>query len=213
MDTYGSTEIGTIAHSCGTCGGFHLLDGLFAEAAPAGLAGDDELVDAEPDAVVLAVSSIKRTSFPVVRFVTYDVVRALRRTVCGGSRRFTFDRVLGRCDDVINYGELFSTHDLGNLIGSRLPAARWLVFNPRNDLTIVVEGAEPTGFREDLRNRYQLHSRMSDLGLLDPPEIHFVDDFDRFAARAGLPTNPHGKAARRVLRRAPEPSWFQEPAR
>ena len=212
MDTYGSTEIGTIACSCGACDAFHLLDGLFPEAASPSVADGDDLVDEGSDAVVLVVSSVKRTSFPVVRFVTNDVVRGLRRSICGGVRRFTFDRVVGRCDEILNYGELFSAYDLGNLIGNRLPAARWFVFNSRNDLTIVVEGVEPAGFRTELRNRYPLHSRMSDLGLLDPPEIRFVDDFDRFLVRAGLPTNPHGKAVRRVLRLAPEPWWFEEPA-
>jgi phenylacetate-CoA ligase len=213
MDTYGSTEIGTIAYSCGNCGAFHFMDGLYPEAAPAGLAhSEDDLVGVGSDAVVLAVSSVKRTSFPVVRFVTYDVVRGLRRSVCGGAPRFSFDRILGRCDDVLNYGELFSTYELGDLIGSQLPAARWCVFNPRNDLTIVVEGVEPPGFREELRNRYPLHSRMSDLGLLDPPQIRFASDFDAFVARVGLPTTHRGKAARRVQRLAPEPSWFEEPA-
>jgi phenylacetate-CoA ligase len=210
MDTYGSTEIGTIAHSSGTCDAFHFFDGLYPEAAPPAMAGGHDLADGS-DAVVLAVSSVKRTSFPVVRFVTYDVVQGLRRSVCRGVRRFTFDRILGRCDDVLNYGELFSSYDLGNLIGSRLPGARWFVFNPRNDLLIVVEGPEPAGFREELRNRFPLHTRMSDLGLLDPPEIRFVDDFDQFLARAGLPANPHGKA-RRVLSHMPEPRWFEEPA-
>ncbi len=212
-DTYGSTEIGTIAYSCGTCGAYHFLDGLYPEAAPAEVADSRDLIGGEAGAVVLAVSSVKRTSFPVVRFVTYDVVRGLRRGTCGGARRFTCERVLGRCDDVVNYGELFSCYDLGDLIGSRLPAARWFVFNPWNDLTIVIEGLEPAGFREELRSRYPLHSRMSDLGLLDPPEIRFVGDFDAFTARAGLPASRRGKAARRVQRRTPESSWFEEPAR
>jgi hypothetical protein len=213
MDTYGSTEIGTIAHSCGSCGGFHLLGGLYPEAAPAEITDPAGPVGRRPDTVVLAVSSVKRTSFPVVRFITYDVVRGLGRRRCGGTQRFTFDRVLGRCDDVLNYGELFSAYDLGDLIGRRLPGARWLAFNPRNDLTIVIEGTEPDGFREELRSRFPLHSRMNDLGLLGPPEIRFVGDFDAFAERAGLPTPRRGKAASGVRRLAPEPSWFEEPAR
>jgi hypothetical protein len=213
MDTYGSTEVGTIAHSCGACGGFHFLGGLYPEAAPAEVAPAEDQTGGWPDRVVLAVSSVKRTSFPVVRFVTYDVVRGLCRSVCGGARRFTFDRILGRCDDVVNYGELFSTYDLGDLIGSRLPGARWLVFNPRNDLTVVIEGTEPDGFWEELRRRFPLHIRMSDLGLLDPPKVRFVGDFDAFVARTGVPTPRRGKAASGVRRLAPQPWWFEEPAR
>jgi phenylacetate-CoA ligase len=213
MDTYGSTEIGTIAYSCGSCGAYHFMDGLYPEASPPTLADSEDLVGAEAGLAVLAVSSVKRTSFPVVRLVTYDVVQGLRRGACAGVRRFSCDRILGRCDDVLNYGELFSSYDLGDLIGSRLPAARWLVFNPSNDLTIVIEGVEPDGFRDQLRSRYPVHSRLSDLGLLDPPEIRFVCDFDAFVARAGLPAAGRGKAARRVQKLAPEPSWFEEPAR
>lgn len=213
MDTYGSTEIGTIAHSCGRCGGFHFLGGLYPEAAPAEVADPGDQAGRRPGTVVLAVSSLKRTSFPVVRFITYDVVRRLRRDVCGGGQRFSFDRILGRCDDVLNYGELFSAYDLGDLIGRRLPGARWLAFNPRNDLTIVIEGTEPDGFREELRGRFPVHTRLSDLGLLDPPRIRFVGDFDAFMARAGLPTPRRGKAASGVRRLALEPSWFEEPAR
>jgi hypothetical protein len=213
MDTYGSTEIGTIAHSCGACGAFHFLGGLYPEAGPAEVADPGGQARRWPGTVVLAVSSVKRTSFPVVRFVTYDVVQGLRRSVCRGVRQFAFDRILGRCDDVLNYGELFSTYDLGDLIGRRLPGARWLAFNPRNDLTIVIEGTEPDGFQEQLRSRFPLHSRMSDLGLLDPPTIRFVGDFDAFVARAGLPAPRRGKTASGVRRLVPQAFWFEEPVR
>ena len=83
MDTYGSTEIGTIAHSCGRCGGFHFLGGLYPEAAPAEVADPGDQAGRRPGTVVLAVSSLKRTSFPVVRFITYDVVRGCAATSAG----------------------------------------------------------------------------------------------------------------------------------
>lgn len=212
MDTYGSTEVGTIAYSCGSCGAFHFMGGIYPEAAPAEVASSEDPAGDGSATVVLAVSSVKRTSFPVIRLVTYDVVEGLRRSACGRVRRFTFDRILGRCDDVLNYGELFSCYELGDLIGSRLPAARWFVFNPKNNVVIVIEGDEPAGFREELRNRYPVHSRLSDLGLIDPLEIRFVRDFDAFITRAGLSASGRGKAARRVQRLTPEPSWY-EPAR
>jgi hypothetical protein len=217
MDTYGSTEIGTIAHSCPTCGDYHFLDGLYPEpvsadvVSPNGMA--EGVVSDETNDVVLAVSSIKRTSFPVIRFVTYDLVRGLRRTFCQETPRFTFERIVGRCDDVLSYGELLSAFDLGELIGRHLPEARWYVFNPHNDLTIVIEGREPSGFREALRDCYPLHHRMSDLGLIAPPALHFVGDFDGFAGRAGLPAGRRGKLGRRVQRLVPEPGWFDEQLR
>lgn len=211
MDTYGSTEIGTIAHTCPSCDRYHFFEGLFPEPAPNQLAPAED-GGGGPGAVALAVSSIKRTSFPVVRLVTYDVVEGLQRVVCDGVERFSFDRILGRCDDVLNYGELFPSYHLADLIAHRLPAARWFVFNPNNDVTLVVEGVEPDGFREQLRARYPLHAHMTDLGLLDPPVIHFVSDFDAVVDRAGLPTGRSGKDVRRVLSRAADPAWFGEPA-
>jgi cysteine synthase A/phenylacetate-CoA ligase len=210
IDTYGTTEVGTIAHTCPECGAYHLLDGLYPEPAPAAPATDDAVASADPrpDAVVLALSSVKRSSFPVVRLVTYDLIRGLRRDWCRGLPRFSFDAILGRCDEVVNYGELLSPYGLADLIGSRLPGARWVLFNPHSDVTIVVEGDEPDGFRDELWRRYPLHRRMTDLGLLDPPEIRFVRDYDHFEQRAALPPPSPGKAGRRVLRITPEPSWF-----
>jgi len=209
MDTYGSTEIGTIATTCPACGAYHFLDGLYPEPVPPEVALPSAPADG-PDAVVLAVSSVKRTSFPVVRLVTYDVVQGLRRQVCGGVSRFTMDRVLGRCDDLLNYGELFSSFELADLIRRRFPVARWYAFNPRNDLALVIEGVEPPDFRDLLRDRFPLHSRLSDLGLVDEPRIRFVRDFDAFAARAGLAATVEGKEPRHVLTVTPDPSWFDE---
>jgi phenylacetate-coenzyme A ligase PaaK-like adenylate-forming protein len=208
MDTYGTTEVGTIAHTCPVCATYHLLDGLYPEPAPAVPA---EAVAGRPaDPIVLSLSSVKRTSFPVIRFVTYDLVRGLRRSRCGGVARFSFDRIVGRTDDIITYGELLSPYGLADLISRWLPTARWFVFNPHNDLTIVVEGDEPAGFRDELWRRYPLHGRMVGLGLLDPPVIRFVRDFDRFVERTGLPQAGRGKAALQVLRVAPQLSWLDE---
>ena len=107
---------------------------------------------------------------PIVRFLTYDVLAGLRRTVCGAtSERFSFQRVVGRCDDVVNYGELFSVYELADLIGGALPGARWYVFSPCNDLSVVIEGVEPAGFREELARRYPLHAKLIDLGLVPHP--------------------------------------------
>jgi phenylacetate-coenzyme A ligase PaaK-like adenylate-forming protein len=204
IDTYGSTEIGTIAASCPSCSRYHLLDQLYPEGVdPAEL--PDDLRPPGPGRVALAVSSLKRTAFPILRFLTYDVIEGLSRTRCGGAERFTFDRIVGRCDDVVNYGELFSTYELADLIRGSLPGAGWFVFSARNDLTVVIEGAEPAGFRDELAKRYPLHSRMVQLGLLPPPDLRFVERFADFSARAGLPAGPGGKDVRRIV-----PTGFDE---
>jgi cysteine synthase A len=210
MDTYGSTEIGTIAFSCPSCAAFHFLDGIFPEAGPPHLMAGSEL-GGMSGAVPLVLSSTKRTSFPVIRFVTYDVVEGLRRADCSSGRPFGFDRVLGRCDEIINYGELFPIYPLADMIGGRIPRARWFVLNPHNDVTVVIEGDEPDGFGDELRRRYPLHNRMVELGLLDPPEIRFVREFDAFVSRAGIATSSGGREAPRIVRRAPEPWWFEDP--
>ena len=163
-----------------------------------------------PGRCALAVSSLKRTSFPIIRFFTYDVVEGLRRTTCGGAERFTFDRIVGRCDDVVNYGELFSTYELADLIRGSLPGAGWFVFSARNDLTVVIEGVEPTGFRDELAERYPLHSQMVALGLLPPPDLRFVERFADFSARAGLPPGPGGKDVRRIVPSGLDERWLAD---
>jgi phenylacetate-CoA ligase len=209
IDTYGSTEIGTIAASCPACLRYHFLDQIYPEAVePAELPHDVRPPGA--GRVALAVSSLKRTSFPVIRFFTYDVVEGLRRTWCGDAARFTFDRIVGRCDDVVNYGELFSTYELADLIRGSLPGAGWFVFSARNDLTVVIEGVEPIGFRAELAERYPLHSRMVELGLLPPPDVRFVERFADFSARAGLPAGPGGKDVRRIVATGLDERWLAD---
>lgn len=209
VDTYGSTEIGTIAASCPTCLRYHFLPEIYPEAIH-----DDELPgDVRPPGpgrCALAVSSLKRTSFPILRFFTYDVVEGLRRTTCRGTERFTFDRIVGRCDDVVNYGELFSTYELADLIRGSLPGAGWFVFSARNDLTVVIEGVEPAGFRDELAERYPLHSEMVALGLLPPPDLRFVERFADFSARAGLPPGPGGKDVRRIVPSGLDERWLAD---
>jgi len=207
MDTYGSTEIGTIAHSCPECGAYHFLDGIYPESTAEEVSDLGDL-GGDPRRVLLSVSSVKRTSFPIVRFVTYDIVDGLRREWCSGEARFTFDRILGRCDDVLNYGELFPAYELADLIAARLPGARWMVFNSDNHVTVVIEGMEPAGFRVDMERRFPLHSRMTRLGLLDPPTIRFVRNFDYVIAKSGGAFGHSAKVARRILHQAPDPSWF-----
>lgn len=207
MDTYGSTEVGTLAFSCPRCGEYHFLDGLFPEAVPARRL-PPEVLQPGADHDVLAISSLKRTSVPIVRFLTYDVLAGLRRTECGGTPRFTFQRIVGRCDDVVNYGELFSVYELADLIGGALPGARWYVFNPCNDLSVVIEGVEPTGFRDELAQRYPLHAKLAELGLVPPPVLHFVERFDEFMERAGLVVGARRKDVRRILNRRLDERWL-----
>ncbi len=208
IDTYGSTEIGTLAASCPTCGRYHFFDGLYPEAVPI----EDLPADVRPPQAgcgVLAISSLKRTTFPIIRFLTYDVIEGLERTTCG-TPRFTFDRVVGRCDDIVNYGELFSTYELADLIGGQLPGAGWFVFSECNDLSVVVEGVEPTGFRAELAQRYPLHSEMVDLGLLRAPDLHFVERFDEFTTRANLPRSLGGKDVRRIVPSGLDERWLAD---
>lgn len=214
IDTYGSTEIGTIAASCPRCLRYHFLADIYPEVVDAAELPTDVRA-AGPGRVALAVSSLKRTSFPIIRFFTYDVIEGLGRTTCGGLERFTFDRIVGRCDDVVNYGELFSTYELADLIRGALPGAGWFVFSARNDLTVVIEGVEPSGFRDELAARYPLHAEMVALGLLPPPDLRFVERFGEFAARAGLPPGPVGKDVRRIVPTGLDERWLDDlvPAR
>ena len=232
VDTYGSTEIGTIAATCRACGALHFLPGLFPEPVPPTLVGDlavaagpgvtgGATVPTVRPPTVLAVSSLKRTSFPVVRFVTYDVVSGLRRTRCGDAERFTIDAVLGRCDDILTYGELFSVHDLAQALAGPLRGRRWLVGSAPNDLTIVVEEASATARRSAAETRrvvlaavragFPVHRRMIEADLLAPPAVHVVPDLEPVLRAAGLPPGATTKRPYAVVRGVPLGACVGEP--
>lgn len=216
MDTYGSTEVGTIAATCPHCGLMHFMDGVYPEAVAL---PEGEASAVPPGGSVLALSSVKRTSFPVVRLVTYDVVRGLARTQCQGRDRHSIQQVVGRCDEVLNYGELFSAHDLADLIDEGATTTRWLAFDPDNRLILVVDGA-PDGaaarrFETGFAAVFPLHQQMIELGLIPAPQTAFLAaDYDRFLQRAGLggpgsspPSRAVGKGGVRVRRRF-DPAWL-----
>ena len=82
------------------------------------------------------------------------------------------------------------------------------MFSPCNDLSVVIEGVEPAGFREELARRYPLHAKLVDLGLVPPPVLRFVERFDEFMERAGLVVGARRKDVRRILTCRLDERWL-----
>lgn len=196
LDTYGTTEAGTIACSCARCGRYHFMPGIVPEAVPAAAVADCLPVAEE----VLVLSSLKRTSFPLLRFVTYDLVRGLGRTVCRGVEGFSYERIIGRADDVLNYGELFPAADLIDLIKRHHPGRDWLIFNYHNDIDIVIAGEPVAAFTAGIGDLYPVIGEMVAKGMLAPWRVHYRSGLADLRAREGL-TAPGAKEGQRIVKR------------
>jgi phenylacetate-coenzyme A ligase PaaK-like adenylate-forming protein len=113
LDTYGCAEVGLIACGCPVCGRMHFVDEVIPEVVPPDALNDEWSAEALGEAEsVLVVTSRFRTGLPIVRFVTYDIVRNFGLERCGESMRLGVDAVLGRIGDEIKHGERISVYDI-----------------------------------------------------------------------------------------------------
>ncbi|MCP4132099.1 MAG: hypothetical protein GY754_14080 [bacterium] len=183
LDTYGSTEAGTIACSCSSCGKYHFMPGIIPESVPASHIEDSLPADED----ILLLNSLKRESFPVIRFVTYDLVRGLSRTVCNGKEYYSFERLLGRCDDVLNFGELLPAADIIGLIKRYYPEKEYFIFNYRNHVDILIEGKENPEFVKDVYGLYPVIGDMIVSGMLEKFNTHFFESLDPVREFYSLP--------------------------
>jgi phenylacetate-coenzyme A ligase PaaK-like adenylate-forming protein len=128
LDTYGCVETGLIAYRCHKCARFHFTNGVIAEAArPSEINtdwSDDTLTSAES---VLVITSQYRSRMPVVRYVTYDIIRGLAKSACGGAQMIGFDAIVGRLGDEFKHGERISIYDIERAILGVIPDADYQV--------------------------------------------------------------------------------------
>lgn len=121
LDVVGSIEVGAIAHLCAETGRYHLHDHLIPEVLSlADLGVDGELA---PDEGVLVLTSLHRRAFPVVRYVTGDVVAGWQAIEWQGREVPTFEHISGRVLGDLKHGERVSAHDLCTAVNRVLPGA------------------------------------------------------------------------------------------
>jgi phenylacetate-coenzyme A ligase PaaK-like adenylate-forming protein len=122
LDVFGSIEVGAIAYSDERVGGYLFHDHIVPEALDDGL---------------LALTSLERDAFPVVRYVSGDVIEGLRQVTLDGRVRWAYDRHLGREGAEIKHGEMLSLYTMADAIGATAPGVAWSV--RREGLEVVIE--------------------------------------------------------------------------
>ncbi|WP_341281045.1 hypothetical protein [Paenibacillus sp. FSL H8-0537] len=137
LDTYGSIEIGAIASYSHEHSVYVLDAGIHAEALRA-----DE-IDARFDALednetVLVLTSFKRTLFPAIRYVTYDVIRDFGTVIIDGQVRQTFSCISKRIGTDLKHGEKISLYDIESVVQQFVSDAELRVRLQGNKLSIHI---------------------------------------------------------------------------
>lgn len=136
LDIVGSIEIGSIAYDCFDCGLYHFDDHIIPETIkPSELYAD---FTGGGTAEILIVTSLARFVFPAVRFITNDLVEGFTTRECGGVRRYSFERIVGRAGSEFKNGENISLYDVNEAVNTFLPASPFEVRKDSGKFTIRV---------------------------------------------------------------------------
>lgn len=160
LDIYGSIEIGSIAYECFDCGFYHFDDHIIPEMAYGWQNG------------VLALTSLTRSYFPAVRFVTDDIIEGFERRECHGKAVFSFQRIVGRQGHELKHGEKLSLYDIIEAIETFLPGAIFYVMKGTRELTLKILSADFTSEKADrikreILNKNPAVEQMIRSGLVD----------------------------------------------
>ncbi|MFX3634236.1 MAG: CoF synthetase [Candidatus Pristimantibacillus sp.] len=178
-DTYGSIEIGTIAHCEPVSGRYLLLEGLIAEGVSPDEVGLPE-VKLPPDEQILVLTSLDRHRFPSLRYVTYDVVRDLRTDEIAGKPVTTFAAIVKRVGPELKHGEKISIYDIENVVFKHMQQAEVRVVVQGGKLQVNIAAATPVdqvvreAVRTELQGAIPEIGAMIRGGLLVKMDIHFT---------------------------------------
>ncbi|SFE66845.1 phenylacetate-CoA ligase [Paenibacillus algorifonticola] len=137
LDTYGSIEIGAIASYSHEHGVYVLDAGIHAEALRADEV-DPRFETLEDNEAVLVLTSYKRTLFPAVRYVTYDVVRDFGTVTIDGHLRQTFSCISKRIGTDLKHGEKISLYDIESVVQQFVKDAELRVRLRDNKLSVHI---------------------------------------------------------------------------
>lgn len=141
FDTYGSIEIGTLAHYSHKHKKYILAEGLFGEGLqPCEI--DPILDDLRENESILVLTSLVRNTFPALRFITFDVVRDLKTEVIDEKTVQTFSCIVKRVGNEIKHGEKISIYDIENVVYQYIDNAEIRVNIVDNKLTIFIKSNE-----------------------------------------------------------------------
>ncbi|WP_010267866.1 AMP-binding protein [Paenibacillus senegalensis] len=183
VDTYGSIEVGTISYYCHKHERYLFAEGLWAEGLSA-----EEIEESLPsledkEERVLVLTSTVREAFPVIRYVTYDVVRDLRPILIDGNWQQSFKCIVKRIGPDLKHGEKISIHDIETVVLRHLNEAIVRVSMANRVLVVTIYDPKATNavleqIRNELEERLPEIGMMIRAGLLEPIQVirgHFND--------------------------------------
>ncbi|WP_214626288.1 hypothetical protein [Paenibacillus agaridevorans] len=166
LDTYGSIEVGAIAAYSHERNRYVLSEGMWGEGLTVQELGEsfEPLADNER---VLVLTSPSRLMFPVVRFVTYDVVRDFEVTLIDGVPRGTFTGISKRIGSELKHGEKISLYDIEAAVHLVLTDAAVRVAVNGNRLMLHIRSDQLAEHPEKLRHvRNEVEQRIPDIGMM-----------------------------------------------
>lgn len=165
LDIVGSIEVGSIAYECFDCGLYHFDDHIIPEAVrPSELYED---FAGRGTAEILILTSLARSVFPAVRFITNDLVEGFTTRECGGAERYSFERIVGRAGGEFKNGENISLYDVNEAVNTFLPASPFEVCKESGKFTIRVCSAD---FTDEIGERIKGFLRK-----LNPDSFQMID--------------------------------------
>ncbi|MCR8845222.1 CoF synthetase [Paenibacillus sp. SC116] len=186
-DTYGSIEVGTMAYHDASIGRYVMMEGIAAEGVSPAEVGlpDIHLPEGEQ---VLVLTSFVRRRFPVLRYVTYDIVRDLRSEWIDGRQVTTFEAIVKRIGPELKHGEKISLYDIEDAVFKHVKQADVRVIVEHNQLHVYIDSPQPIDNALYQKIRSSLHDaipeigQMIDSGILEDMNVHLVNLQDPNAA-------------------------------
>ncbi len=176
LDTYGSIEVGAIASYSQKHGVYLFADGLYAETVSAEQL-DPRFGTLRDNEGVLALTSWTRSMFPVIRYVTYDVVRDFQVIEIDGRPRQTFSCISNRIGAELKHGEKISLYDIENVVHAIVSDAELRVSVRDNKLSVRIRSKALDddrlldAVRHAIEHKIDAIGQMIDGGMLERIEV------------------------------------------
>lgn len=164
LDTYGSIEIGTIAHYSHVHQKYILAEGIYAE----GITSEqlqEGFEPLQPNECVLVLTSFVRSCFPALRYVTYDVVRDLGITEVEGVPRQSFTCIAKRIGPELKHGEKISLYDIEKAVYGVDPRADVRVTLLNNKINVSIYSSDLELSQLDVV-RQAIHHQIPEIGIM-----------------------------------------------
>ncbi|AZK48675.1 phenylacetate--CoA ligase family protein [Paenibacillus lentus] len=184
LDTYGSIEVGAIASYSHPHGVYLFADGIHAETVPAEQL-DPHFEPLEEGEGVLVLTSSRRSLFPVIRYVTYDVVRGFRTVEIDGVMRQAFTCISKRIGSELKHGEKISLYDIENVVHTFVKDAELRVSVRDNKLTVHIRSKSLNNellasIRHAIEHTIEAIGKMIEGRMLDRIEVIRVKEDESF---------------------------------